>query len=619
MDTVKVTAIGNVSGSEFCSILANFDIQIRNDNTAALDIVLADDYLHPDILEIHKKNLATQHPWMLIKPNGYQIWIGPVFNTHEKSGCYLCLKKKLELNQVEKTLITLKKNLRRPPSLSLAKLPVTFNLASTLAAIEIKRYLQKTADHKLNGSILTLNTLKWKTRYHDLLIDEDCPNCKKFLNFHQEDEHQPQNLKTLYRYVSPITGIISKIRVHKLPGSYVSDTINCISLSDHHYDVLSLKENDPYMVNGGKGFTKKKAKLTAISETLERYSGFFKGNEARIASSLRSLGSQAIHPNECMLYSQTQYQQRDIINNEGNPFNQVPLPFNEDQETDWSPVYSLTQNKEYYLPTQFLYYKYHSHPLKRPNSPIYCQHDSNGNAAHFNYISAVLKGLFELVERDAVAIWWYNRLNKPQVEIENFEDNAIHSISNKHKSLNRELWILDLTTDLEIPVFTAISCQKNDKSNIVFGFGCHLDPKLAIKSAILEMNQMFHLVKLLNKNKDENVHKKVREWLQFANLQNQNYLKPSGQYKDKFDTLITNKIEMLKFCLGHLENKGFNILLLDQTKPYINLRVVKVIIPGLRHFWPRFAPGRLYDVPVKMGWLPKAFNESELNPIDFFL
>src|SRR5690606_30411941 len=30
----------------------------------------------------------------------------------------------------------------------------------------------------------------------------------------------------------------------------------------------------------------------------------------------------------------------------------------------------------------------------------------------------------------------------------------------------------------------------------------------------------------------------------------------------------------------------------------IGMPAVKVIVPGLRHFWARFAPGRLYDVPV---------------------
>jgi ribosomal protein S12 methylthiotransferase accessory factor YcaO len=72
------------------------------------------------------------------------------------------------------------------------------------------------------------------------------------------------------------------------------------------------------------------------------------------------------------------------------------------------------------------------------------------------------------------------------------------------------------------------------------------------------------------------------------------------------------------WCQRAVENKGMEMLVLDQTRPDVKMPVVKVIVPGLRHFWARFAPGRLYDVPVEMGWLPKALAESELNPIPIF-
>ena len=61
------------------------------------------------------------------------------------------------------------------------------------------------------------------------------------------------------------------------------------------------------------------------------------------------------------------------------------------------------------------------------------------------------------------------------------------------------------------------------------------------------------------------------------------------------------------------------MIVLDQTRPEIGLPVVKVIVPGLRHFWARFAPGRLYDVPDRLGWLAAPTPEEELNPIPMFL
>ena len=61
------------------------------------------------------------------------------------------------------------------------------------------------------------------------------------------------------------------------------------------------------------------------------------------------------------------------------------------------------------------------------------------------------------------------------------------------------------------------------------------------------------------------------------------------------------------------------MLVLDQTRPDIGLNVVKVVVPGLRHFWKRLGAGRLYDVPVQMGWLDKPLTEEELNPIPLWM
>src|SRR5207253_10600628 len=77
--------------------------------------------------------------------------------------------------------------------------------------------------------------------------------------------------------------------------------------------------------------------------------------------------------------------------------------------------------------------------------------------------------------------------------------------------------------------------------------------------------------------------------------------------------------EDVRACQGRVERLGMELLVLDQTRPEVGLPVAKVIVPGLRHFWTRFAPGRLYDVPVQLGWLPAALAEEHLNPIAMFL
>ncbi len=52
-------------------------------------------------------------------------------------------------------------------------------------------------------------------------------------------------------------------------------------------------------------------------------------------------------------------------------------------------------------------------------------------------------------------------------------------------------------------------------------------------------------------------------------------------------------------------------LVLDQTRPGIGMPVERVIVPGMRYFWARFALGCFYEVPVSMGRRQHALAESD--------
>jgi ribosomal protein S12 methylthiotransferase accessory factor len=73
--------------------------------------------------------------------------------------------------------------------------------------------------------------------------------------------------------------------------------------------------------------------------------------------------------------------------------------------------------------------------------------------------------------------------------------------------------------------------------------------------------------------------------------------------------------EQVSACVRIARQQGFDFLVLDQTRPDIGVPVVRVIVPGMRHFYRRFAPGRLYDVPIKLRLRDRPLLEDELNPI----
>ena len=76
----------------------------------------------------------------------------------------------------------------------------------------------------------------------------------------------------------------------------------------------------------------------------------------------------------------------------------------------------------------------------------------------------------------------------------------------------------------------------------------------------------------------------------------------------------TDTRQDVEVCRALVEARGMELLVLDQTRPDIGMPVARVVVPGMRHFWARFAPGRLYDVPVAMGRRQHPLAEADLNP-----
>lgn len=451
-----------------------------------------------------------------------------------------------------------------------------------------------------------------------------CKSCKK--SFTNDGGHRSippeKTFKRFEHCISPITGIIGDFRrtstwedENGLAPSYIS-THNFISVNQ---DLDSLRAS----LRGhsaGKGKSNIQAKVSALCETIEHYSGRFQGDEARIRSKLKNL-TNAIHPNDCMLFSQQQLEKREQWNATGSRLTWVPEPFDAEIEIEWSPVWSLTDNEPRYIPTAYCYYGY-----AQQYNVQFTRADSNGCAAGNTKEEAILQGFMELVERDCVALWWYNRLKKPAVDLSSFDDPYIQELTEYYKSLNRNLWVLDITSDLNIPAFAAISCKNDCKSEyIILGFGAHFDPQIAILRALTELNQSLPTVKMVENGRTyckDNY--ELYQWWNTATIKNEPYLtcdetvisKVQADYhRYNSDDLYTDIVNCVKIA----EAKGLETLIIDQTRPDTGLDVVKVIVPGLRHFWPRFASARLYDVPVKMGWLNQPLTEEQLNPQPIFL
>jgi ribosomal protein S12 methylthiotransferase accessory factor len=242
--------------------------------------------------------------------------------------------------------------------------------------------------------------------------------------------------------------------------------------------------------------------------------------------------------------------------------------------------------------------------------------DSNGCAAGNTLEEAIVQGFLELVERDAYAIWWYNRLRMPEVDLNQFDDAYIRDLKSQLADAGRKLWVLDVTSDLGVPTYVAILHWMQDgKENIEFGSGAHFDTRIALLRALTELNQ-FMSIGLMGGGTGEKPSLDGTNPLRLADYP---FLTPTDNPADQPAPAATidvlhNTRGQVDACVDIARRAGLDFLVLNQTRPDVEVNVGRVLVPGLRHFYRRFAPGRLYDIPVKLGLLDRPRLESELTP-----
>jgi len=636
---VALRQVGRADPAPLNTALALWGIPLQDDD-AALTVVLTDDYQRPALAKLNATFHAAHHPWLALKPTGHDLWLGPLYQPGQ-SGCHACLVKRLARHRQAETFAARRQGRDEPLITGRAALPATQRLLAELAVLEIAKHLAGAAT-TTSGAVISLDTRTLTTQTHRLTPDPCCPVCgqppkplqkpvglvARQVHFMQDGGHRhvapEQTLRQYEPLVSPITGIVSQLHPVQETGVaqvYIAGHNHAFKLERLDHLKRSLRN-----ASAGKGVSATQAKASALCEALERYSGERQGGEVILTASYRQMqathGADVIHPNAVMGYSARQLAEHAAWNTRKSKFNRVPEPLDEDLPIDWTLVWSLTHERHRYLPTQLLYYQ---SPASAGCDRFFAMGCSNGNASGNTLEEAVLQGFFELVERDATALWWYNRLRKPGVDLASFGEPWLLDLADDYDCRGRDNWALDLTSDLGIPAFVAVSrLRATAQDRLLFGLGCHLDARIALQRAFAEMNQMLGLAQerpeaATSGIEDEETHR----WLTTATLDNQPYMapdpaQPARQLADFPRRHSSDLLTDIAICREIVERRSMEMLVLDQTRADVGLPVAKVIVPGLRHFWARFGPGRLYDIPVTMGWRESPLTEDELNPIPLF-
>ncbi len=638
----SVTIVGD--GGQLAKRLESMGVSVVVDGTdPGLSIIVCDDYLDERHAGVNRRHIASGAPWMLVRHGGLQPLFGPVFRSAKQGPCWACLAYRLRGHQeIHNFLRNLTDNgIALAPR---AAEPAALEAVQGVAAVEIAKWLVLEEGASIHGCAVSLDIADLSIERHPVMRRPQCLACGDE-SLHRPDRQpapvrlqpSPKNVSnsgglrsvppeaTLAKYrhlVDPVGGVVTWLRRttgEADPWLHVHWAGSNLALKNRALSVLRLSLRTK---SAGKGSTPRQSEASALCEALERYCGAFHGDEIRRRKRFTDFTEtgepEAIHPNDVQLFSDLQLDAADRINAGGHPYNVIPPRLDPDAEIDWSPVWSLTRDRVRYLPTSLLYYgKSADH---RGIADFVA--DSNGCAAGNTLEEAILQGFFELVERDAFAVWWYNRLRLPGVDLDSFSDEYLATAGDYYRGLNRDLWVLDVTADLGIPTFVAISRRTDKKAeDIIYGAGAHIDPHIAALRAVCELNQFLNWVQGTGPG---GAGYRVDDpqclwWWRNATLADHPYLAPAADMapRGKADYPVPETVDLrddVERCRALVEAKGMEFLVLDQTRPDIGMPVARVLVPGMRHYWQRFAPGRLVGVPVEMGWRKRPLAEAELNP-----
>lgn len=423
-----------------------------------------------------------------------------------------------------------------------------------------------------------------------------------------------QPISSLYnfmkKHISPITGIVWDVRA--LPVPYGDDVFHIYTArhaATSNVDSLEAVYLNQVTLSSAISRSKEEAEALSVFEALERWSSIADGTESTHKASYQDLrrlhlGNSSLHLdavwiNEIQLFSEKQEEEY-ILDSYA-----LEALTSREEKIAWIRAWSINSETWKWVPATACLFGWKDDEKQDSFA------DSRGVAAGPTLDFCVWNGLLELIQTDAVAIWHANRLRKPGVDLESFASEELVEVIQVHNCLHRDIWVIDVSSDIEgICVMAAISRDQRS-GNVVKGFGSDPDPAVSLHRAIMECSQM--LPNVVGPGQQEEV---VTQGASAFNTHD--YLVPHAGLPPRTLAYYRNTHQAVETIGGLskvLSMHNMECLVIDLTRPDIGLPVARVIVPGLRSWFNRLAPGRLYTVPVLTGERIHPLAEQDMNQL----
>jgi thioglycine synthase len=311
----------------------------------------------------------------------------------------------------------------------------------------------------------------------------------------------------------------------------------------------------------GKGISNTQALVSLMMEAIERYCSEFRDEyvDGLVRGSYEGLRGafHILNPQELILPDFSDFHREAVLH--------------------WVWGFDLNARKEILVPASAVY-----HPFSLDETGTVRTH-TNGLASGNTLEEAIFHGMTEVIERDAWSIAKFNdEMNAALVVEDGSEHRFILDLIRKFEDAAVEVTARDLTTDIGVPVIAAFSQDGVYPNLMPFdGFGAHLDPRVAMARALLELatTRAFFIQKHGIGGLQENVPYYYSE----ADLEDPRFYahewRRLGEMQSRYSTDILDDVHTL---LNKLEMHGLKqTVVVDLTRPDVGIPVVRVIIPGM--------------------------------------
>jgi ribosomal protein S12 methylthiotransferase accessory factor len=157
----------------------------------------------------------------------------------------------------------------------------------------------------------------------------------------------------------------------------------------------------------------------------------------------------------------------------------------------WVEARELMGGGSLFVPHELITADY-THPTQ-PGTGFF-QATTNGLASGNHWLEAVLHGLYEVVERDAIALWRAGgdrARDGRAVALDSIDGAVCQELLARYRAAQVAVRIWDVTSDIALPCFVALAMAPGGADGVEpeLGSGCHADRDIALSRALSEAAQ----------------------------------------------------------------------------------------------------------------------------------